>query len=124
MKEAVKKVIDTLTQEDFHGGELAEVFGTVQQMHCSRRRLLRRGQEFNVSTIHKSAHTKKSGNVSYAPRIYIYIYIYIHIHELAYYQGNCCLFFYNNFSELSKLSSLRNYLQIVLNRWSMVTHLA
>ena len=29
MKEAVTKVIDTLTQEDFHG--------TVQQVHCSWR---------------------------------------------------------------------------------------
>ena len=40
MKEAVTKVIDTLT-------------------HCSRRRLLRRGVEFHVCTINKSAHTKK-----------------------------------------------------------------
>ena len=38
---------------------LAEVFGTVQQVHCSRRILLRRGQEFHVCTINKSAHTKK-----------------------------------------------------------------
>ena len=58
MKEAVTKVIDTLTQEDFHGG-LPEVVGTLQQMHCSRRRLLRRGLEFHVCTINKSAHTKK-----------------------------------------------------------------
>ena len=29
-------------------------------MHCSRRRLLRRGLEFYVCTINKSAHTKKS----------------------------------------------------------------
>ena len=35
IKEAVTKVIDTLTQEDF--------IGTVQQVHCSRGRLLRRG---------------------------------------------------------------------------------
>ena len=52
MKEAVTKVIDTLTQEDFH-------VGTVQQVHCSRRRLLGRGLEFHVCTINKSAHTKK-----------------------------------------------------------------
>ena len=38
----------------------AEVVGTVQQMHCSRMRLLRRGQEFHACTINKSAHTKKS----------------------------------------------------------------
>ena len=38
---------------------LVEVVGTVEQVHCSRRRLLRRGQEFHVCTINKSAHTKK-----------------------------------------------------------------
>ena len=54
MKEAVTKVIDTLTQEG-----LPEVVGTVQQVHCSRRRLLGRGLEFHVCTIHKSVHTKK-----------------------------------------------------------------
>ena len=54
MKEAVMKIIDTLTQEDF-----VEVVGTVQQVHCSRKRLLRRGLEFHVCTLNKSAHTKK-----------------------------------------------------------------
>ena len=58
MKEAVKKVIDTLTQEYFYWG-LPEVVGTVVQVHCSRRRLLRRELEFHVCTINKSAHTKK-----------------------------------------------------------------
>ena len=42
MKEAVTKVIDTLTQ-----------------MHCSQGRLLRRGLEFHVYTINKSAYRKK-----------------------------------------------------------------
>ena len=51
MKDAVTKDIDILTQEDFHG--------TVQQMDCSRRRLLRRGLEFHVCTISESVHTKK-----------------------------------------------------------------
>ena len=58
MKEAVTKVIDMLTQEDFDGG-LEEVVGTVEQVHCSRRRLLRRGLEFHVCTVNKSVHTKK-----------------------------------------------------------------
>ena len=58
MKEALTKIIETLTQEDFHGG-LPEVAGTVEQVHCSRRRLLRRELDFHVCTIHKSAHTKK-----------------------------------------------------------------
>ena len=57
MKEAVTKVIDTLTQEDFDGA--FQNFWKVQQVHCSRRRLLRRGLEFHVCTINKSAHTKK-----------------------------------------------------------------
>ena len=39
---------------------LPEVVGTVQQVHCSRRRLLRRGLEFHVCTINKRVHTKKS----------------------------------------------------------------
>ena len=38
---------------------LAEVIGTVQQVHCSRRRLLWRRHEFHVCTINKSVHTKK-----------------------------------------------------------------
>ena len=59
---------------------LPEVVGTVQQVHCSQRRLLRRGLEFHVCTINKSAHTKKSGNLFNDPHIYIYIYIYIYTH--------------------------------------------
>ena len=38
---------------------LPEVVVTVQQVHCSRRRLLGRRLEFHVCTINKSAHTKK-----------------------------------------------------------------
>ena len=56
MKEAVTKVIDTLPRGLPWG--LEEVVGTVQQVHCSRRRLFRRGLEFHVCTINKSAHTK------------------------------------------------------------------
>ena len=62
-------------------------------MHCSRRRLLRRGLECNACTINKSAHAKKSGNLFNDPRlhthththththIYIYIYIFIYLIE-------------------------------------------
>ena len=39
---------------------LPEVVGTVEQVHCSRRRILRRGLEFHVCTINKSAHTKNA----------------------------------------------------------------
>ena len=38
---------------------LSEVVAAVQQVHCSRRRLLRKGLEFHVCTINKNAHTKK-----------------------------------------------------------------
>ena len=38
---------------------LPALVGTVQQVHCSRRRLLRRWLEFHVCTINQSAHTKK-----------------------------------------------------------------
>ena len=68
---------------------LPEVVETVQQVHCSWRRWLRRGLKFHVCTINKSFHTKKSGNVFNDPieeilytltqddfHIYIYIYIY------------------------------------------------
>ena len=48
---------------------LPEVVGTVQQVHCSRRRILQRGLEFHVCTINKSSHTKKSGNLFNDPCI-------------------------------------------------------
>ncbi len=48
---------------------LSEVVETVQQVHCSRSRLLRRGLVVHVCTINKSAHTKMSGNLSYAPHM-------------------------------------------------------
>ena len=48
MKEAMTKVLNTLTQKDFH-----EVVGKVEQVHCNRRRLLRRGLKFHVCTINK-----------------------------------------------------------------------
>ena len=53
------KVIDTLTTRGLPWS-LPEVVGTVQHVHCNRRRLLRRGLKFHVCTINKSAHTKKN----------------------------------------------------------------
>ena len=62
--------------------DLPEVFGTVQQVNCSRRSLLWRGLEFHVCSINKSAHTKKVWKLILCPtyiyHIYIYIYIYIY----------------------------------------------
>ena len=57
MKEAVTKVIDTLTQEDFMGPCRSCWNGTTSA--CSRGTLLRRGLEFHVCNINKSAHMKK-----------------------------------------------------------------
>ena len=53
-----------------------EVLGTVQQVYCSPRGLLRRGLEFHACTINKSLHTKKVWNLIVCS-LYIYIYIYI-----------------------------------------------
>ena len=75
MEEAVTKVIDTPTQEDVSLG-LVEVVGTVQQVHSNRRRLFRRGLEFHVCTINKSADTKKVWKLIVCTS-YIYIYIYM-----------------------------------------------
>ena len=57
--------------------DLPEVVGTVQKVHFSRRRLLRRGLEFHECPINKSAHTKKVRKpIVCTSYIYIYIYIY------------------------------------------------
>ena len=76
MKEVETKVIDTLTEEDFHGA--------LQKLLKRYNKCIAAGGDyfkgdFHVCTIIKSAQSKKSGNISYAPRIYIYIYIYIYI---------------------------------------------
>ena len=57
MKEAVTKVIDTLTQEDFHGA-----FQTLFERYkciAAGGDYFERGLEFHACTINKSAHTKK-----------------------------------------------------------------
>ena len=80
MKEAVTKVIDTLHTRGLPWG-LPEVVGTVQQVLCSRRSLLRRGLEFHVYTINKSAHTKKkSGNLFNDPRTCWSLYLSLILH--------------------------------------------
>ena len=62
---------------------------TVQQVHCIRRRLLRRGLEFHVCSINKSTPTKKvwklivctSYNINFTDRIWLNIWICIHSSE-------------------------------------------
>ena len=70
MKEAVTKVIDTLTQKDIHGAfqKLLERYN----VYCSRRRLLRRGLEFHVCTINKVPIRKKSLETYLMILVYIY----------------------------------------------------
>ena len=89
MKEAVTKVIDTLTQEDFKW-VLPEVVGTVQ-VHWSRRRLFWRGLEFRVWLSIKVP-IRKSLETYLMILVYIYIYIYIYtylqfiiVHNLLHY---------------------------------------
>ena len=57
MKEAVTKVIDTLTQEDFHGA----LQNLLERYKCiaAGGDYFEWGLEFNVCTIYKSAQTKK-----------------------------------------------------------------
>ena len=76
MKEAVTKVIDTLTQEDFHGA--------LQKLLEWYNKCIAAGGDYFEGDLSlmcllsiKVPIRKKSGNLSYAPRIYIYIYIYI-----------------------------------------------
>ena len=133
MKKAMTKVIETLRQEDFHGA-FQKVLETVQQVHCSRRRLLRRGLEFHVGTINKSAHIEKSGNLFNDPRIityrrswipskwitesmhcttnFIYIYIYIYIYNIYIY---IYIYIFNNMYE-TKLTHLWSD-NFSLNEW-------
>ena len=78
MKEAVTKVIDTLTQEDSHG-----VFQKLLERY--NKCIAARGDYFEGDNSFISVQSvklrilKKSGILFYAPCIYIYIYIYIYI---------------------------------------------
>ena len=75
MKEAVTKVIDILTQEDFDGA-FQKLLERYQKCIAAGGDYFEGGLEFHVCTINKSAHTKNVWKL--APRIYIYIYITTH----------------------------------------------
>ena len=74
MKEAVTKVIDTLTQEDFHAAlqKLLERYKCIAAGgdYCEG------DQSFMWVLSIKVPIRKKSGKLFNDPRIYIYIYIY------------------------------------------------
>ena len=76
MKEAVTKVIDTLTQEDFHGA-FQRLLERYNKCIAARGEYFEGDKIFMCVLSIKVALRKKSGNLSYALRIYIYIYIYI-----------------------------------------------
>ena len=74
MKEAVTKVIETLTQEDFNGAfqKLSERYNeciAAEGDYVQGDKSFMRVQSIKVPI------RKKSGNLSNDPRIYIYIYI-------------------------------------------------
>ena len=58
MKEAVTKVIDMLTQEDFHGA-FQKLLERYNKCIVAGGDFFEGGLEFHVCTINKSAHTKK-----------------------------------------------------------------
>ena len=73
MKEAVAKVIDTLTQEDFHGA-LPKLLERYNKCIAAGGDYFEGRLEFHACTINKSAHTKKVWKLVVCTS-YIYIYI-------------------------------------------------
>ena len=70
MKEVVTKVIDTLTQEDFHG-DFKILLERYNKCIAAGEDYFEKGLEFHMFTINKSAHTKK------CLQTYLMILIYI-----------------------------------------------
>ena len=58
LKEVVTKVIDTLTEEDFHGA-FQKVLEQYNKCIAAEGDYFEEGLEFHVWTINKSTHTKK-----------------------------------------------------------------
>ena len=78
MKVAVTKVMDTLTQEDFHGA-FEKLLERYNECSATGGDYFEVGESFMRVQSNKVPIRKNSENLSYAPRIYIYIYIYIYI---------------------------------------------
>ena len=76
MKEAVTKVTDTLTQEDFHGA-FQKLLEWYNKSITAGGDYFERDKSFLCVLSIKVPIRKKSGNLLNNPRIYIYIYIYI-----------------------------------------------
>ena len=69
MKEAVTKVTDTLTQEDFHGA-FQRLLERYNKCIAARGDYFEGDKGFMSVLSIKEPIPKKSGNLSYAPRIY------------------------------------------------------
>ena len=88
--ETVEEMKEAVMKDHWHAHTrglpwgLPEVVGMVQQVHCSRWRLLRRGLEFHECTINKSAHTKKVWKTYLMIIIYMYMVLYVHIYIYIY----------------------------------------
>ena len=78
MKEAVKKVIDTLTQEDFRGS-LQKLLERYTKFIAAGGDYFEGDESFMFVLSIKVPIRKKSWNLFNDARIYIYIYIYIYI---------------------------------------------
>ena len=79
MKEAVTKVIDTLTREDFDG-DFQKLLERYNKCIAAEGDYFEGDLSFMCVQSINVPIRKKSGKLSYAPRIYIYIYIYPHIY--------------------------------------------
>ena len=79
MKEAMTKVIDTLTQEDFHGA-FQEMLEPYNKCIAAGGGYFEGDESFMCVLLIKVPIRKKPGNLFNDPRIYIYIYIYIYHH--------------------------------------------
>ena len=74
MKEAVTKVIDTLTQEDFHGA-FQKLLERYNKCIATRGDYYERELEFHVCLINKSSHTKNVWKLIVGPS-YMHTYMY------------------------------------------------
>ena len=93
MKEAVTKVIDTLTQEDFHRA-FQNLLEWYSKCIAAGGDYFEGGLEFDVCTNNKSAHTKKSGNLFNDPRIYLSVSVTIYLSIYLYKQIYIYIFFF------------------------------
>ena len=78
MKEAVRKVIDTLTQEDFDGA-FQKLLERYNEGIAAGGDYFEGDYSFMCVLSIKVLIRKKTGNLFNDPRIYIYIYIYIYV---------------------------------------------